>query len=88
MQVVIGAGHEVPPYTRITLCPSMRRQASFVDVDEEYAAAGQCCCCEGQTQCAFIALCRSLHDVHYSMLLICICLTPVQKSANRPAENS
>lgn len=41
VQVVIGAEHEVPQYSRISLCPSLEQQANFADMDEEYNAAGR-----------------------------------------------
>ena len=67
LQVVIGAEHEVPPYTRISLCPKLRQQASFADVDEEYNAAGCphlplciCCCYKPATQYFVAAVATTL----------------------------
>lgn len=40
-QAVIGAGHQVPAHTRISLCQSQNNQSSMVDEDVEYSAAGQ-----------------------------------------------
>lgn len=40
LQVIIGAGHEVPPHSRISLCQSHNNQSSTEDEDVEYSAAG------------------------------------------------
>ena len=64
MQAVIGAGHQVPSHTRISLCESQHAQASL-DEDVEYSAAG-----------TLVSLrCLSLWKCVSTPASLCVCLS-------------